>query len=189
MVFIPENGLGLDDADFKQRSKMQERFTDRSNQVILPRENQSNLFKNFINNTLLGGAQSFRSFGPRSSSGENPNAPYKVFPNYFTFTNNFSNPDLPIFNIIIENFLKVEADNSNEPFMRNISALTSSERAAQILSENSLKAIVADTSFNKNIDAILKIKSDQLFTNLEYVIGEEKLRSILNDLLEQNRFP
>ncbi|MCF8241804.1 MAG: hypothetical protein K9J16_10490 [Melioribacteraceae bacterium] len=187
IVMLPENGVEIDDADFKQRERMQERFGNRSNQVVLPKENQSNMFNRFVRNTFMNQSNMFR-FRSDNDNNTTPGNPYKIFPNFYYYTNNLSSSSLPVFNKIIENYLDVKNDNSGSPFMRAIMGLNPTEKAAQILNDKSFAEIISDTTYNKYLKEILNLKGSYLFTQLESEIGKSNLRDLINRTLNENKF-
>jgi ABC-type transport system involved in multi-copper enzyme maturation permease subunit len=130
MSLLPENGVSLNEADFRLNKRRQERFGDRRNQVTLPRENQSNLLKRFITGNLLDGPNS-TGYRSRRDIRQNFINPYSVFPNYYSFVSSIISNELPIMNSVLELYLKVEPTNS-EPFVRDVLGLTNMERAIQI---------------------------------------------------------
>ncbi len=185
LVFLPENGLYIDEADFKQRQKMQERFGNRGNQVITPVENQSNFFKRFVRSTFLSESSRFRFGGPNTNL--NDGRPYELFPNYFTYVNNVSSSSLPVFNRILADYLNISSGNNN-PFTRAYVGLTDDEKAAQILYDKSLEEIISDTTNNRYLPEIIKLKGDYLFTNLENRLGNVNLDQLIRRILSENKF-
>lgn len=186
IVYLPENGFGMDEADFKRSKNMYERFGNRSNQVILPRESQSNMFKRFARNTFTLGSGDFRFRGSPNANNSLSN-PFKLFPNYYNFVNYISSPSLPVFNKILGDYLNVKNSNAT-PFMRAIMGLSSEERAVQQLYEKPLEEIIADTTNNRYIKDIIRLKGEYLFTSLENQIGYENLHQLIRDILHNNRY-
>ncbi|NOX18846.1 MAG: hypothetical protein GXO87_11265 [Chlorobi bacterium] len=186
IVFLPENSVGLDDADFEQSIKMRKRFGNRGNQVISPKESQTNMFKRFIKGTLLGGTPSFRfRFG---SALDMNRRPYSIFPNFFTFTNYLSSKSFPIFNTLTEYYLTQPFERPPMRFIRNILGMLPEEKALYLTKGNSLKKIISDTTFNDNLKTLLKLKSKYFFTEIAYGPGVEKTREFLLNNIAANRF-
>lgn len=187
IVFLPENAIQLSEADFKLRDRMQSRFGNRSNQVVLPIEKQSNNFKNFVNGTLLDKSTRTR-FRFNANPTEIDEKPYSIFSNFFYFTNHITSNKYPAFNIAMENYLRIAEENSSVGFARDILGVTPDENAAMKLSSKSLREIVSDTTFNKYLNNIVKLKSKYFFVALANEIGKENLSNIIKNFLFDNRF-
>ncbi|MDX1701446.1 MAG: hypothetical protein R3250_12555, partial [Melioribacteraceae bacterium] len=183
---LPENGISLNEADFRLNKRRQERFGDRRNQVTLPRENQSNLLKRFITANLLDGPNSTGYISRRDIRQKFIN-PYSAFPNYYSFVSYVNSNELPIINSVLELYLKVEPKNT-EPFVRDVLGLTNMERAIQKFKGISLKNIIADTTNNKFIKDFLKIRGIYLFTAIGSKIGESNFKDLIKRISEENRF-
>jgi len=187
IVFLPENAIQLSEADFKLRERMQSRFGNRSNQVVLPIENQSNNFKNFVNGTLLDKSSRIR-FRFNANPNEIDEKPYSIFSNFYYFTNHINSKKYPAINIAIENYLSIAEDNSSVGFARNILGVTPDESAAMKLSSKSLAEIVSDTTFNRYLNSIVKLKSKYFFVALANEIGKENLSEIIIQFLNESKF-
>jgi hypothetical protein len=187
MTFFPEQALNIDDADFKLRNRIQERWGNRGNQVILPRERQANQLKRLFRSAFLDGSASamFRRGGGRDFNYENP---FSAFPNYYSFVNNVSSADLPIINAIFEDYLKVENDNSTSPFSRFETGLTGPETALEKFAGKTLEQITSDTVNSRYMKELLKVKSRYLFTAIENEIGKTELKQLIVNVLNQNKY-
>ncbi len=184
MTFLPENAVSLEAADFKFSNMRRERWGNRENQVILPRELQSNQLKRFVNSTFLDGPES--GFFGNDDEGESFSNPYTAFPNYYSFANYVSGPQ-PLLNTIMEFYLKVEDENTSI-YSRLETGMTAYETAVQKFRGESLEQIISDTTNSRYMKDYLKLKTAFLFTSIEKEIGKKLLRDLLRDLLEENRF-
>lgn len=183
MILLPEKGLLLDRADFSRMARWQKRRQERSNQTLTPQEMQSELFRDFITASLLGG--SFRGF-----MGDLIKAPvnYNIFPNYFTFVNNFSSKQWPVFNVALESFLTQKAAESAPPFRRFFVGLSDEEKANLALMEQNLVEILADPEKKDIVNTVLKLKGNYLFKLIESKLGQEKFQKFLSEFLNSNHF-
>ncbi len=186
IVFLPENSVGLDDADFERTVEIQKRFGNRGNQVLSPKENQTSMFIRFIKGTFLGGSASF-SFRLGSELDIN-RKPYSIFPNFFTFTNNLSSNNFPIFNSLSEYYLSQPFEQPPRRFMRNIFGMLPEEKALYQTRDKSLKEIISDTTYNDNIKTLLKLKSEYFFAKIAGEFGTEKIRESVLQNISANRF-
>lgn len=187
IVFLTENGVLLSAADFKQRERMTERFGNRGNQVILPTEQQSGYLTSFVKGTFFDEQSGFRFRFGGNFSDEIDN-PYSIFPNFYNFVNSIESDKFKVFNIALENYLKVTDDLSGMPFVRNILGLTSAETAVQKLSEKSLAEIIKDTTYNSFLPSILKLKGQYLFASISNRIGEDNLKKLISESLKKSEF-
>jgi len=186
IILFPENAINVDGADFRRSQRMRERMGDRSNQVTTPKEEQSEIFKQFVRNTFFdaGAFMRFRS----GDINENLQNPFSVFPLYYSYTYNVKSESSPLINIAIENYFKIKSEIGNSGFVRSRMGLTTSESAVQKLASNSLETIIQDTTFNQYLKEILELKGEILFTTIENEIGSETLKTSLIEYMEKNKF-
>lgn len=67
MVWLPENGILLTGADFKQGLRQEQRRIERSNQAVLPQEIQRRIFNRFVLSTFSNSANLSRFFLARGA--------------------------------------------------------------------------------------------------------------------------
>ncbi|MBI9073022.1 MAG: hypothetical protein JEY94_15580 [Melioribacteraceae bacterium] len=184
MIFLTENGFNVEAADFKLYKQGQERFSDRSNQVILEKEKQGQMFNNFISSTLFDQSRNmrFRSQSDLQSAGN----PFSIFPNYYSYVYKVSSDSYPLFNTLFEGYLKGDEDDSPFSRRRVMEAITPIEKAAISLSEKGIAAHLSDTLKKDILPDILDIKGDYLFNMLKGMISTEKLSSIINNILSNS---
>ncbi|UCE06078.1 MAG: hypothetical protein JSW07_21240, partial [bacterium] len=136
-IFLPEKGLLLDRADFSRMMRWQKRRQERSNQTLTPQEIQSDLFRGFVSSSFLGES-------PRGFMGDLVKIPinYNIFPNFYTFANNFSSKKWPIFNVALESFLVQKSAEPTPSFRRFFVGLSDEEKANLALMEQNLVEIL-----------------------------------------------
>ncbi|MCK5456058.1 MAG: hypothetical protein KAI45_02960, partial [Melioribacteraceae bacterium] len=186
IILFPENAINVDGADFRRSARMRERMGDRSNQVTTPKEEQAEIFKQFVRTTFYdtGAFMRFRS-GDITTYLQNP---FSLFPLYYSYTYNVKSESSPILNIALENYFKIKSEMGNSGFVRSLMGLTASESAVQKLASNSLETIIQDTTYNRYLKEILELKGEFLFTTIGNEIGSEILKSNLIEYLGQNKF-
>ena len=182
-IFLPEKGLLLDRADFSRMKRRQKRRQDRSNQTLTPQELQSDLFRGFVTSSFLG--ESSRGF-----MGDLVKTPinHNIFPNYYTFVNNFSSQQWSIFNVALESFLIQKSVETRPSFRRFFIGLSDEEKANLALMEQNLVEILADPEKKDLVNTILKLKGNYLFKLIESKLGQEDFEKFLTEFLNDNHF-
>jgi hypothetical protein len=113
---------------------------------------------------------------------------YNIFPNYFTFVNNFSSKQWPIFNVALESFLIGKSSESAPPFRRFFVGLSDEEKANLALMDQNLVEILADPEKKDIVNTVLKLKGNYLFKLIESKLGQEKFQKFLSEFLNNNHF-
>ncbi|NOZ60368.1 MAG: hypothetical protein GXO74_01665 [Calditrichaeota bacterium] len=185
MALVHEKGILMNGADFSNQFRWQKRMTDRSNQSITPEERQSNVFTQFLRSGLLNSGFR-RMFFEESMLGLHPD--YHVFPNYFTYVNNFSSSSAPIFNVAFESYLSEKTSNPVSGFRRFFVGLTDDEKANLALANQSLEELLKDPAKKDIIDGVLKLKGQYLFQYIQSQIKAEKFDTFISDFLSQHHF-
>jgi ABC-type transport system involved in multi-copper enzyme maturation permease subunit len=184
MILLPEKGLLLDRADFSQMTRWQKRRQERSNQTMTPQEIQSDLFRGFVNSSFLSGSSRGFMMGDLVKTPLN----YNIFPNFYTFANNFSSKQWPVFNIALESFLIQKSAESAPSFRRFFVGLSDDEKANLALMEQNLVEILADPEKKDIVNTVLKLKGNYLFKLIESKLGQEKFQKFLSEFLTNSHF-
>jgi len=184
MVLLPEKGVLINAADFKEIERREKRGKGRRGVVTTPKENQSKFFRQFVNEVFLGGEMRMRHMGgnPFYSSMN-----YKIFPNYFNFVNQIKSEKWPVFNVALETFLSKRTSETNKWYMF-IQGLLPQDRVNIEFSEKSLSQLLADPDKREMIFDIIKEKGSYLFSMLQYDLGEDRFNEFLSNTIEKNRF-
>jgi hypothetical protein len=184
IVFLPENGKILPYADFRLILRFQERMTRRTNQSMTPEERQTAAFKRFIRQALTSDSA--------GSSRRNTLLPgdvnYNLFPNYLSFVIRLTSKRWPVVDSALESYLIERAATPQPRDFRYYRGLTTAEKANLELREQSLAGILVDPDKREIAKDVLKLKGAYLFKLLGSMAGEEAFRSMLSDLLDENRF-
>lgn len=153
MILLPEKGAGINTFDFQRFKKAEERRDrDRENSRS-PREIEIDLFKRLLQNTFFrsetrsggmggfgggGGGEDLITFQGDINYNKNP---YCVFPLYYSYVTGISSTAYPVFNSMLEIYLKEGFDVSpREGFTGGI---TDKERANLLLSRSSMIELFA----------------------------------------------
>jgi len=184
IVFLPENGILLQSADFKLFQRFESRRRRSSDQVLTKKEIQSRYFRRFVTTTFTSGFKFRFRFGgiPELETY------YTLFPNYYTFTNYFESKKWPIFNMALESYINSRIEQTSSIFAQLFEGLTDEEKTNQILAKNSLEEILKDPEKIEYAKSALKAKSDYLFTLIQYYLGQEKFEIFVKEFLEKTRF-
>jgi len=152
MILLPEKGTGLNTLDFGRYKMIEERRDRERESSRSPREIETDLFKRFVQNTFFrteprtGG----RGIGGSNRGDEviyfqgdvdyNKN-PFCVFPLYYSYVTGISSSDYPVFNSMLEIYLKEGFEVSpREGFTGGI---TDKERANLLLSSKNMTELFA----------------------------------------------
>lgn len=149
MILLPEKGAGLSTLDFARFLKTEERRNRNNDNSRSPREVETDMFKRLLQNTFF--RTEARSRGGRGGRGEdlitfegdisyNKN-PYCVFPLYYSYVTGISSEEYPVFNSMLEIYLKEGYEVSpRDGFTGGIS---DKERANLLLGKQSMVELFA----------------------------------------------
>ena len=196
MILLPEKGAGLNSLDFGYYKYFEERRNRRENETRTPKEIEARLFKRFLSatffrsNTRSGGpgGGDFRQQGRDLIAFRGVNFtknPYCVFPLYYSYMTGISSPDFPLFNSMLEMYLKEGFSASIMQSFRG--GMTDSETANLALRDHSLTEIFADWE-NSVSSALVKQAGSFIFLALKNRVGLREFDNYLYPYLEDNAF-
>ncbi len=185
MIFLPEKGLPIWQADFKEGLDRQKRDAERKNQVVSDRELQARLLGQFIRAIITTGNQETWFLGGNIGYGRSA---YSIYPNYCNYVYYVKSENCPIVNMALESFLDKGAAESNDFWSRNWRGLSDEETANLALQEKSFNKILIDPEENEVIYHVIRLKGFYLFTLLESKIGAERFKKSLLSLLGEHSF-
>jgi len=186
MVLLPEKGVLIDAADFKEI----ERWGNRGGRggrgpVSTPKENQSRFLRRLVGQVFLGDEMRGRFMRDNQFY---LSVNYKIFPNYFNFVNQVKSEKWPVFNVAMESYL---SSRTTSAMFRGFSfnqGLSVPDKVNVELSEKTLTELLADPDKREMIHDIIKEKGSYLFSMMKYNLGEEGFNEFLSKILEKNRF-
>lgn len=193
MIFMPERGAGLSTLDFNRLKRAMERTDRRRDNERSEEEIETDLFRNFVNNTFFNaGLRSGGGFRGRGEElfnsgigGNYTRNPYCVFPLYYNLVSGISSEEYPAFNAMIETYLKEGYEVSPRESFRG--GLSESERANLALKEEGLLEI-----FSRNSQALITSaihQSGSFFINaLHNRVGRSEFDSFLYYYIEDHAF-
>lgn len=185
MIFLPEKGLPIWNADFKEGLDRQKRNAKRNNQVVSDKELQAKLLGQFIRAIITTGNEETWFYGENIGYGRSA---YSIYPNYCNYVYNIKSESCPIVNMALESYLDQGAAKSNDFWSRNWRGLSDEERANLALQEKSFNQILLDPEENDVIYHVIRLKGFYLFTLLESKIGAEQFKKSLLSLLGEHSF-
>jgi ABC-type transport system involved in multi-copper enzyme maturation permease subunit len=163
MILLPEKGTGLSTLDFHRFMRVAENRDRREENVRSPREIETDMFKRLLQNTFFrtetrsrgrggpgggGGGEELITFQGDINYSKNP---YCVFPLYYSYVCGISSANYPVFNSMLEIYLKEGYEVSpREGFSGGI---TDKERANLLLSRKSMVELFArwDTELTSSL--------------------------------------
>ncbi|RPH90282.1 MAG: hypothetical protein EHM72_19320, partial [Calditrichaeota bacterium] len=186
LVLLPENGVGINDADFKAQIFRLTRRTERQNQTISTKEQQISVLRRFFESTFLFNAP---LRGPRNANADaSSDRLYTVFPNYYNFINVVDGDMDILLSSAIELYLKSKVETSMGEFMRFRSGITDEEKANLLLKNESLAQLLQNPESMNLAYSAVRVKSDYLFRLLQSRIGTEKFNAFIETELARHRF-
>ncbi len=153
MILLPEKGAGINTLDFDRFKRAAERRDRERENQRSSREIETDMFKRFLQNTFFrsGTTTRTRRFGGGGDGGEElitfqggsnyTRNPYCVFPLYYSYVTGISSKEYPVFNSMMELYLKDGFEVS--PRQGFTGGITDNERANLALVERSMIDIFA----------------------------------------------
>lgn len=161
MILLPEKGAGITTLDFERYKKAEERRSRNNDNSRSPREIETDQFKWLLQSTFF--RSGIRAGGGRQGGRRNEDLinfqgdieysknPYCVFPLYYSYVTGISSKAYPVFNSMLEIYLKEGFDVSpREGFTGGI---TDKERANLLLGRSSMIELFArwDTELTSSL--------------------------------------
>ncbi|MFC1514203.1 hypothetical protein ACFL5P_04245, partial [candidate division KSB1 bacterium] len=209
-IFLPEKGVLLDNADFKNYTFFTEQRMRGGRGVTTPEDNKRNLFRRFVDNTFLAGDQragmmrgmergggggrggasapivssqlvSVINFLRLSKSAEAGS--YSIFPMFYSFIYNYYSDKWPLFNTAVEYYF-LSSLGGQMP-MRGMSTgyLSDQDRANLELSKSSLLDMIASPGQVDDLPNILEQKCSYLFLLFQTMIGKDEFDMFLIEFM------
>jgi ABC-type transport system involved in multi-copper enzyme maturation permease subunit len=154
MILIPEKGAGLSTLDFNRFMRAAQRRDRERGNSRSPREMESDMIKRFLQNTFFNtatttGGRGFGGFGPGGGEAlvtfdmetDYSTNPFCVFPLYYNYVTGISSEKYPVFNSMMEVYLKEGFEVS--PRQGFTGGITDHERANLALREKSMLELFA----------------------------------------------
>lgn len=185
MVFLPEGGFNVMQADFKSNFKRTKRNSERNKEGLTDKEIQASVFTNFLKGVFAAEESGFR-FGPQEAT--NTSNPYSIFPNYYYYVNYITSSECPVLNYAFESYLMKGEDDPRMMFMSRMTGIGDNEKANIKLKEKSLKQIIAEEEDQEVINRVLGVKGAYLLTWMEKQINNPDFEKFLLDYLYDNSF-
>ncbi|MCD6380418.1 xanthan lyase, partial [bacterium] len=185
MVLLHEKGVNIRGGDFRRMTWRTKRINKRRNETTSDIENQTDMFKNFVSQTLAGelNSTSLRR-GPESTE-----ISYSIFPFYYNFINHIESKEWPALNIALESYLSETLESPPSSFLRFVTGISDEEKANIELSESSLAEILKNPEKRDITRFVISLKGKFLFNLLANKIGEENLKKYIKDITTENSLP
>jgi hypothetical protein len=195
MILIPEKGSGLSTLDFERFKRAEERRDRDRESHRTPREIEISMFTRFLQNTFFRSETNPRFMGPGGGDrGEDLIAfqgtsyrrnPFCVFPFYYNYFTGISSSRYPVFNSMIELYLKEGFEVS--PRQGFEGGITDNEKANLALKEHSMVDIFAQ--WNTDLSAALINQTGSfIISALKNRVGMGDFDNFLYYYLEDHAF-
>jgi hypothetical protein len=187
IILVPEMGIGIRQANIRGTKRFASRFN-RGDQAPSEKDKQLMAFNNFLN--VFFNEQPRTPFNVNfgnSAAAVGPNR-YYIFPQFFNYTNYITSPELPIFNRVLEAYLKNTFSDMRSIMMRQVTGITQNEKANMALQEKSFAELLNDPGSEAIINNVIQLKGDVLFSNINAQIGKETFEDFLYHYLENYKY-
>ena len=195
IIFFPEKGAGLNSLDFARNKFSEDRRNRRENETRTPEQIEARLFEHFLENTFFRRTTSIRPVTDSrqrgmenlivfQGSGYSKN-PYCVFPLYYSHVTGISSSEFPLFNSMLEIYLKEGFTVSMRQSFRG--GMTDSEKANLALKDKSISEIFADWD-NTVTTSLVSQTGSFIFLALKNRVGLSEFDNFLYYYLEDNAF-
>jgi len=203
-VFLPEKGILLSNADFRNYTYFTSGQAQRGRGVMTPRNATSNLLRRFIDGTFLGGSS--QPFGARALRTRRPQSNllpiagllelgfsgfpdmYSVFPMFYSHVRHFSSERWSIFNTAMEFYLISKIGNQSSRRAAIGGGLTNQDLANFALMEQSLSEMIENPKDIQSIPNVLEQKCAYLFLLFQSEFETETFETFLMDYLSSCLF-
>ena len=194
-VLLPERGSGLSTVDFNRLKRMMERRGRNDEQARSDREIETEIFRRFLQFTFFRTDDRIRrgGFGERfgepvinyDMTTQYTTNPYCVFPLYYNYVTAVSSRDYPLFNAMMEIYLKEGFEVS--PRQGFTGGITDNERANLMLQKNSMTGIFAEGNTNLS-SALINQTGSFMISALKNRVGSGNFDDFLYYYLEDHTF-
>jgi hypothetical protein len=195
LIFIPEKGAGLRTLDFARYKFFEERRNRRENQARTPKEIEVRIFQRFLSSTFFRGTPRTRPMsGNRRAGGEElilfrgtpyERNPYCVFPLYYSYMTGIRAPEFPLFNSMMEIYLKEGFTVQMRESFRG--GMSDNEIANRALRDNNISEIFADWD-NAVTSSLISQIGSFVFLALKNRVGLSEFDNFLYYYLEDHAF-
>lgn len=193
MVFLPELGLTLPDADFARSFKYSKERRQRDDATVKENDLKSEIFNRNIYEIFFADENKNETdfdLGMNLFAGTDIDTKvYSLYPNFYTFTNNIYSKDYPVVGGIIENLTKDETQARGVWWMTMLGGITSQEKANLVLSKNKFEDILKhSTDYEDLLNDIMQNKADFFKAILNNKIDKKQLRKSLTYFYDMNMY-
>ncbi|MFO7668955.1 MAG: hypothetical protein R6W31_04790 [Bacteroidales bacterium] len=196
MILIPEKGAGINTLDFERFKRSEEKRDRNNDHNRSPREIETDQFKRFLQNTFFQSEIRSRGGGPGGGfEGENlitfegdityNKNPYCVFPLYYSYVTGVSSIAYPVFNSMLEIYLKEGFDVSPRDGFEG--GITDKERANLLLGNQGIINLFArwDTELTSSL---INQTGSYIISALKNRVGMGDFDNFLYYYLEDHAF-
>ncbi|MCK5146136.1 hypothetical protein KAR48_05235 [bacterium] len=185
MVLFPENGMGIEWADFKQQKRREKRRSQRRNEVVTPGESQARIFQRFVMNTFVS-TQASRSMDEDEEA--TIAQPYALTPNFFSYVTALKTPQWPLLDAALEAYIGGRVERPVSGFRRAFMGLTDDEKVNQSLRNKSLVEYLANPDDPALASKAVQVKGRMLFALLESSLGEAAFDDLIDKFCKEYRY-
>ena len=189
MVILPEKGAGLSSVDFSRISKFASRQNKREENTKTDIELEAEMFSRFVEQTFV--RASLRMGRDRRDElidfegNTYTRNPFQVFPLFYTYVNSIDSKQYPVFNAMVEWYLKEGF--SVSPRQTFSGGMTDVERANLALEDAGLYEIFGASS-TSTIEALINQTGSYVLLGLKNRVGASEFDNFFYFYLEDRAF-
>ena len=188
IILIPEMGVNISQANIRGNIINAKRFSRRAEQGLSEKDYQIMALNNFCNLFLNEQTRQFFNPNQRNMNIADRTNRYYIFPQFFNLTNFITSSELPIFNRVLEAYLKSTFSDNRAFMLRQFTGITDNERANMALQNKSFAELLNDPGQSSIINNVIQLKGDVLFSNIKAKTGKEDFEEFLYQYIEDNRY-
>jgi ABC-type transport system involved in multi-copper enzyme maturation permease subunit len=188
MVFFPEKGVTVRDADFAGSEKRMARWGRGDFANMTAKDKKVTLLQNFLSNfTQSSGRPNFSRSAGQVQVTEKKN-PTFVFPLFYNYAYYIKSDKWPITDRIFESYKKEATQDQRMGFMREMQGTSENEKANLALVDHSFAELLNDPDQTQIIDNVIQMKGQALFSIIKRKAGDDAFNEFLYNYLRSVKF-
>lgn len=189
MIFYPERGVLMRDADFLRQKASSEKRMKRNNEQVTPIELQTQMFKRVIRANLMATPSDRFNFGNVVN-----NYTYSLMPQFYSQISQIKSDSFPILNIAMETYLRERNINYVPNTLWYFNGISNNDKINLELKDASINELISkgvrkvdqdDDSYKPlTVNDVILAKGKQLFSLLMSMYGEKPFNDFISQFIE-----
>ena len=187
MVYLPEKGATIWQADLKGYYKRNKKWSRWKRRKRTDKEIMIDVLKNFAGVFTTEGNVQWKGGVGEADARETVN-PYNIFSNFYNYRNYVASGKWPIIDKVVEVYLRSPAAGTGNTWLRRYTGLSENEKANIALQEKSFAELLPDPEKRQIVDNVISLKGELLFSVIKSRVTGEPFDDFLYDWLDNNKF-